>query len=64
MVVLIFIAPVAAIIVGVILGGIALASVAAMEGIFKAALYEWVSEGKGSEWFDQQLLANAYTHRE
>ncbi|MYE06813.1 MAG: hypothetical protein F4Y04_06285 [Chloroflexi bacterium] len=63
-VVLIFIAPVAAIIVGVILGGIALASVAAMEGIFKAALYEWVSEGKGSEWFDQQLLANAYTHRE
>jgi len=63
-VVLIFIAPVAAIIVGVILGGIALASVAAMEGIFKAALYEWVSEGKGNEWFDRQLLADAYTHRE
>ena len=59
-VVLVFIAPVAAIIVGVILGGIAIASVAAMEGIFKAALYEWVSEGKGSEWFDQQLLSNAY----
>lgn len=62
-VILIFIAPVAAIIVGVILGGIALASVAAMEGIFKAALYEWVSEGKGSEWFDQQLLSNAYELR-
>lgn len=62
-VILIFIAPVAAIIVGVILGGIALASVAAMEGIFKAALYEWVSEGKGSEWFDRQLLSNAYEHR-
>ena len=62
-VVLIFIAPVAAIIVGVILGGIALASVAAMEGIFKAALYEWVSEGKGSEWFDRQLLSNAYELR-
>jgi hypothetical protein len=63
-VVLIFIAPAAAIIVGVILGGIALASVAAMEGIFKAALYEWVSEGKGSEWFDQQLLSNAYALKE
>ena len=62
-VVLAFIAPVAAIIVGVILGGIALASVAAMEGIFKAALYEWVSEGKGSEWFDRQLLSNAYELR-
>ncbi len=62
-VILIFIAPVAAIIVGVILGGIALASVAAMEGIFKAALYEWVSEGKGSEWFDRQLLSNAYELR-
>ena len=57
---LVFIAPVAAIIVGVILGGIAIASVAAMEGIFKAALYEWVSEGKGSEWFDRQILSNAY----
>ncbi len=59
-VVLAFIAPVAAIIVGVILGGIAIASVAAMEGIFKAALYEWVAEGKGSEWFDRQLLTEAY----
>ena len=59
-VILVFIAPVAAIIVGVILGGIAIASVAAMEGIFKAALYEWVSEGKGSEWFDRQILSNAY----
>lgn len=63
-VVLIFVWPVGAIIVGVILGGIALASVAAMEGIFKAALYEWVSEGKGSEWFDQRTLSNAYALRE
>ena len=47
-----------------ILGGIALASVAAMEGIFKAALYEWVSEGKGSEWFDQRTLSNAYALRD
>ncbi len=62
-VVLAFIAPVAAIIVGIILGGIALASVAAMEGIFKAALYEWVAEGKGSEWFDRQLLTDAYMHQ-
>jgi len=62
-VILAFIAPVAGIIVGVILGGLALASVAAMEGIFKAALYEWVSEGKGSEWFDRQLLSNAYMPR-
>ena len=58
--ILVFVAPVAAIIVGVVLGGIAIASVAAMEGIFKAALYEWVSEGKGSEWFDRQILSNAY----
>ena len=63
-VVLIFVAPVIAIIVGVILGGIAIASVAAMEGIFKAALYEWVAEGKGSEWFDRQLLSDAYGARE
>ncbi len=63
-VVLIFVWPVGAIIVGVILGGIALASVAAMEGIFKAALYEWVSEGKGSEWFDQRTLSNAYALRD
>ncbi len=62
-IILVFIAPVAAIIVGVILGGIAVASVAAMEGIFKAALYEWVAEGKGSEWFDRQLLADAYMQR-
>ena len=63
-VVFIFVAPVIAIIVGVILGGIAIASVAAMEGIFKAALYEWVAEGKGSEWFDRQLLSDAYGARE
>ncbi|MCY3733783.1 MAG: DUF6159 family protein [Chloroflexi bacterium] len=63
-VVLIFVWPVGAIIVGVILGGIALAAVAAMEGIFKAALYEWVSEGKGSEWFDQRTLSNAYALRD
>ena len=63
-VILVFIAPVAAIIVGVVLGGIAIASVAAMEGIFKAALYEWVSEGKGSEWFDRQILSNAYALKE
>ncbi len=62
-VLLAFVAPVAAIIVGVVLGGIALASVAAMEGIFKAALYEWVAAGKGSEWFDSQFLADAYLPR-
>ena len=50
----------AAIIVGVVLIGVALAAVAAMEGIFKAALYEWVSEGKGSEWFDAALLRDAW----
>lgn len=62
-VILAMIAPIAAIITAVILGGVALASVAAMEGIFKAALYEWVSEGKGSEWFDRALLSNAYEVR-
>ena len=52
--------PILAIIAAVILGGIAIATVAAMEGIFKAALYEWVAEGKSNQWFDEQLLRDAW----
>ncbi len=52
--------PILAIIAAVILGGIAIATVAAMEGIFKAALYEWVAEGKSSQWFDERLLRDAW----
>ena len=52
--------PVAAIIAAVVLGGLAIAAVAAMEGIFKAALYDWVSAGKASEWFDEALLRDAW----
>ena len=46
--------------VAVILGGLAFGMVATLEGIFKAALYEWVTAGKGSEWFDERLLRGAY----
>ena len=52
--------PVAAIIAAVVLGGLAIAAVAAMEGIFKAALYDWVSAGKAGEWFDEALLRDAW----
>ena len=62
-VVLALIAPIAAIIAAVVLGGLALATVSAMEGIFKAALYEWVAEGKGGEWFDMALLKEAWHPR-
>ena len=59
-IILAFIWPILAIIAAVILGGIAIATVAAMEGIFKAALYEWVAEGKSNQWFDEQLLRDAW----
>ena len=63
-IVLALVAPAAiAVIVGVVLVGLAIAAVSAMEGIFKAALYEWVSVGKGSEWFDTALLREAWSPR-
>ena len=46
--------------VAVILGGLAFGIVATLECIFKAALYEWVSAGKGGEWFDETMLRGAY----
>jgi len=52
--------PVAAILAAVVLGGLAIAAVSAMEGIFKAALYDWVSAGKASQWFDEKLLREAW----
>ena len=63
-IVLALVAPAAiAVIIGVVLVGLAIAAVSAMEGIFKAALYEWVSVGKGSEWFDTALLREAWSPR-
>ena len=53
----------AGIAVGVVVGGIAFGIVATLEGIFKAALYEWVTAGKGGEWFDRDLLEGAYAAR-
>lgn len=52
--------PAVAIIAAVVLGGLAIASVQAMEGIFKAALYNWVSDGKSNQWFDDALLRDAW----
>ena len=54
------ISPVAAIIAGVPVLAIGLGTVMAMEGIFKAALYEYVSEGKIPEFYDRETLEGAY----
>jgi hypothetical protein len=53
------ISPVAGVIAGVILIGMALAVVQALEGIFKAALYEYAT-GKRPTEFDQASLSNAW----
>lgn len=55
------ISPVAAIIVVVPLAGIALAIVNALEGIFKMALYEHVAEDVQNQFFEQDVLTNAYS---
>lgn len=54
------ISPVAAIIVVVPLAAIGLAVVNALEGIFKMALYEQVAENVEPQFFDRQMLQNAY----
>ena len=54
------ISPVAAIIAGVPVLAIGLGTVMAMEGIFKAALYEYVSEGQIPEFYDRETLEGAY----
>jgi hypothetical protein len=55
------ISPVAAIIAVVPLAGIALAVVNALEGIFKMALYEHVAEDAQTQFFEQDVLSNAYS---
>lgn len=55
--------PVAGIVAGVVLLFFALAVVSALEGIFKAALFEFVAEGRVGEGFAQGELATAYQRR-
>ena len=54
------VAPVAGIILGVITVGITVIIIAALEGIFKAALYEYVAEDVVAEDFSTDLLGHAY----
>ena len=54
------VAPVAGIILGIITVGITVITVAALEGIFKAALYEYVAEDVVAEDFSADLLGHAY----
>jgi hypothetical protein len=51
--------PVLGVAVGVVVFGVAIATVAALEGIFRAALYDFASGGM-PEGFDQGTLRNAY----
>ena len=53
--------PVAAMIAGVPLLAIGLGTVLAMEGIFKAALYDYVADGVVPQFYDRETLAGAYT---
>ncbi len=52
--------PAAGIVVGVILMVIVMAAVQATEGIFKAALYEYATEGITPQGFERADLANSY----
>ena len=54
------ISPVAAIIVGLPIIGIGMAVVMTMEGIFKAALYEYAAEGVVPQFFPKETLSSAY----
>lgn len=54
--------PAAGIVVGVLLVGIALAVVQALEGIFKAALYDYAM-GEQPEGFDLRTLQTAYRYQ-
>lgn len=54
------VSPVAAIIVGVPIIGLGMAVVMTMEGIFKAALYEYAAEGVTPQFFPQETLRSAY----
>ena len=54
--------PAAGVIVGVLLVGLAIAVVQTLEGIFKAALYDYAT-GSVPAGFDLRTLANAYAPR-
>jgi cobalamin biosynthesis protein CobD/CbiB len=54
------VSPVLAIVVAVLLGGLAFATLPALQGIFTAALYRY-TKGEASPGFDQQTLAGAFT---
>jgi hypothetical protein len=56
-------APIAGIVVGVLLAVLALSAVAATEGIFKAALYRYAAEGVASQGFEHTGLATSYGPR-
>ena len=54
------VSPVAGIGVGVVTVGVAVATVATLETIFKAALYGYVADGRVAEGFTEDTLAAAY----
>ncbi len=54
------VSPVAGIVLGVMTVGTAVVTVAALEGIFKAALYEYVAEDVVAEDFSSDLLGGAF----
>ena len=57
------ISPIVGFIVAVPLAGLAIAAIQTMEGIFKAALYEYVAEGVTPELFPEDTLRDAYAPR-
>jgi hypothetical protein len=57
------VSPVAGIAVGVLLVALVLGIVAALEGIFKAALYDYASEGVVASGFSSEDLAGSYRPR-
>ncbi len=54
------VSPVAGIAIGVVTIGTVIVTVAALEGIFKAALYEYVAEDVVAEDFSSELLGGAF----
>ena len=54
------VSPVAGIAIGVVTIGTVIVTIAALEGIFKAALYEYVAEDVVAEDFSSELLGGAF----
>lgn len=57
------ISPVAGVAVGILTVGLAAAVVSSLEGIFKAALYEYAAENVVADEFSQELLRGSYQVR-